>query len=78
MSTFGGGLTEEAQATEKNTTYDLVANIVHDRKATEGGHVFDTRVTGGGTRSRIFCPRMIPLWEACIQIWKRQQTTTKQ
>lgn len=31
-------LTEEAQVTEKNTTYDLVANIVHDGKPTEGAY----------------------------------------
>lgn len=31
-------LTEEAQATEKNTTYDLVANIVHDGKPSEGSY----------------------------------------
>lgn len=31
-------LTEEAQATEKSTTYDLVANVVHDGKPTEGSY----------------------------------------
>ena len=31
-------LPEEVQATEKNTTYDLVANIVHDGKPTEGAY----------------------------------------
>lgn len=31
-------LTEEAQVTEKNTTYDLVANVVHDGKPTEGSY----------------------------------------
>lgn len=31
-------LTEEAQVTEKNTTYDLVANIVHDGKPMEGAY----------------------------------------
>lgn len=31
-------LTEEAQATEKITTYDLVANIVHDGKPSEGSY----------------------------------------
>lgn len=31
-------LTEEAQATEKSTTYDLVANIVHDGKPSEGSY----------------------------------------
>lgn len=31
-------LTEEAQVSEKNTTYDLVANIVHDGKPTEGAY----------------------------------------
>jgi len=31
-------LTEEAQVTEKNTTYDLVANVVHDGKPTEGAY----------------------------------------
>ena len=31
-------LTEEAQVTEKCTTYDLVANVVHDGKPTEGAY----------------------------------------
>lgn len=31
-------LTEEAQLTEKHTTYDLVANVVHDGKPTEGAY----------------------------------------
>lgn len=31
-------LTEEAQVTEKVTTYDLVANVVHDGKPTEGSY----------------------------------------
>lgn len=31
-------LTEEAQATEKFTTYNLVANVVHDGKPTEGSY----------------------------------------
>lgn len=31
-------LTEEAQATEKSTTYDLVANVVHDGKPSEGAY----------------------------------------
>lgn len=31
-------LTEEAQVTEKNTTYDLVANVVHDGKPSEGAY----------------------------------------
>lgn len=31
-------LTEEAQVSEKNTTYDLVANVVHDGKPNEGAY----------------------------------------
>lgn len=31
-------LTEEAQISEKNTTYDLVANVVHDGKPNEGAY----------------------------------------
>lgn len=31
-------LTEEAQTTEKETTYDLVANVVHDGKPSEGAY----------------------------------------
>ena len=31
-------LTEESQVTEKHTTYDLVANVVHDGKPTEGAY----------------------------------------
>lgn len=31
-------LSEEVQAVHKNTTYDLIANIVHDGKPTEGAY----------------------------------------
>lgn len=31
-------LSEEVQAVHKNTTYDLIANIVHDGKPTEGSY----------------------------------------
>lgn len=31
-------LTEEAQVSEKSTTYDLIANVVHDGKPTEGSY----------------------------------------
>lgn len=31
-------LSEEVQAAHKNTTYDLIANIVHDGKPSEGSY----------------------------------------
>lgn len=31
-------LSEEVQAVHKNTTYDLIANIVHDGKPSEGSY----------------------------------------
>uniref|UniRef100_A0A672PQW1 Ubiquitin carboxyl-terminal hydrolase 39 n=1 Tax=Sinocyclocheilus grahami TaxID=75366 RepID=A0A672PQW1_SINGR len=72
-------LTEEAQATEKITTYDLVANIVHDGKPTEGSYRIHVLHHGTGKWYELqdlqvidILPQMITLSEAYIQIWKRQ------
>uniref|UniRef100_H3DEI4 Ubiquitin carboxyl-terminal hydrolase 39 n=1 Tax=Tetraodon nigroviridis TaxID=99883 RepID=H3DEI4_TETNG len=73
-------LTEEAQVTEKNTTYDLVANIVHDGKPTEGAYRIHVLHHGTGKWYEMqdlqvidILPQMITLSEAYIQIWKRQE-----
>ncbi|XP_013872772.1 ubiquitin carboxyl-terminal hydrolase 39 isoform X1 [Austrofundulus limnaeus] len=72
-------LTEEAQATEKNTSYDLVANVVHDGKPTEGSYRIHVLHHGTGKWYEMqdlqvidILPQMITLSEAYIQIWKRQ------
>uniref|UniRef100_A0A673L523 Ubiquitin carboxyl-terminal hydrolase 39 n=1 Tax=Sinocyclocheilus rhinocerous TaxID=307959 RepID=A0A673L523_9TELE len=72
-------LTEEAQVTEKITTYDLVANIVHDGKPTEGSYRIHVLHHGTGKWYELqdlqvidILPQMITLSEAYIQIWKRQ------
>uniref|UniRef100_A0A8D3D8V0 ubiquitinyl hydrolase 1 n=1 Tax=Scophthalmus maximus TaxID=52904 RepID=A0A8D3D8V0_SCOMX len=72
-------LTEEAQVTEKNTTYDLVANVVHDGKPTEGAYRIHVLHHGTGKWYEMqdlqvidILPQMITLSEAYIQIWKRQ------
>uniref|UniRef100_A0AAQ6A587 Ubiquitin carboxyl-terminal hydrolase 39 n=1 Tax=Amphiprion ocellaris TaxID=80972 RepID=A0AAQ6A587_AMPOC len=67
-------LTEEAQATEKNTTYDLVANVVHDGKPTEGAYRIHVLHHGTGKWYEMqdlqvtdILPQMITLSEAYIQ-----------
>uniref|UniRef100_A0A8C7Z8Y2 Ubiquitin carboxyl-terminal hydrolase 39 n=1 Tax=Oryzias sinensis TaxID=183150 RepID=A0A8C7Z8Y2_9TELE len=72
-------LTEEAQVTEKNTTYDLIANVVHDGKPTEGSYRIHVLHHGTGKWYEMqdlqvtdILPQMITLSEAYIQIWKRQ------
>ncbi|XP_010765033.1 ubiquitin carboxyl-terminal hydrolase 39 [Notothenia coriiceps] len=76
-------LTEEAQVTEKNTTYDLVANVVHDGKPTEGAYRIHVLHHGTGKWYEMqdlqvtdILPQMITLSEAYIQIWKRQESDT--
>ncbi|KAK3514472.1 hypothetical protein QTP70_018689, partial [Hemibagrus guttatus] len=73
-------LTEEAQATEKSTTYDLVANVVHDGKPSEGSYRIHVLHHGTGKWYELqdlqvtdILPQMITLSEAYIQIWKRQE-----
>ncbi|KAK1806242.1 hypothetical protein P4O66_000124 [Electrophorus voltai] len=73
-------LTEEAQSTEKNTTYDLVANVVHDGKPSEGAYRIHVLHHGTGKWYELqdlqvtdILPQMITLSEAYIQIWKRQE-----
>uniref|UniRef100_A0A673LBI1 Ubiquitin carboxyl-terminal hydrolase 39 n=1 Tax=Sinocyclocheilus rhinocerous TaxID=307959 RepID=A0A673LBI1_9TELE len=67
-------LTEEAQVTEKITTYDLVANIVHDGKPTEGSYRIHVLHHGTGKWYELqdlqvidILPQMITLSEAYIQ-----------
>ncbi|KAG5281228.1 hypothetical protein AALO_G00068840 [Alosa alosa] len=74
-------LTEEAQATEKHTTYDLIANVVHDGKPTEGSYRIHVLHHGTGKWYELqdlqvtdILPQMITLSEAYIQIWKRRQS----
>uniref|UniRef100_A0A8C9VJX3 ubiquitinyl hydrolase 1 n=1 Tax=Scleropages formosus TaxID=113540 RepID=A0A8C9VJX3_SCLFO len=73
-------LTEEAQATVKKTTYDLVANVVHDGKPSEGSYRIHVLHHGTGKWYELqdlqvtdILPQMITLSEAYIQIWKRRE-----
>uniref|UniRef100_A0A8C5EKX9 ubiquitinyl hydrolase 1 n=1 Tax=Gouania willdenowi TaxID=441366 RepID=A0A8C5EKX9_GOUWI len=68
-------LTEEAQITEKNTTYNLVANVVHDGKPTEGAYRIHVLHHGTGKWYEMqdlqvidILPQMITLSEAYIQV----------
>ncbi|KAM5171383.1 ubiquitin carboxyl-terminal hydrolase 39 [Mantella aurantiaca] len=72
-------LAEECQALHKNTTYDLVANIVHDGKPNEGSYRIHVLHHGTGKWYELqdlqvtdILPQMITLSEAYIQIWKRR------
>ncbi|MFT7805120.1 U4/U6.U5 tri-snRNP-associated protein 2 [Arapaima gigas] len=74
-------LTEEAQVTEKSTTYDLVANVVHDGKPSEGAYRIHVLHHGTGKWYELqdlqvtdILPQMITLSEAYIQIWKRRES----
>ncbi|XP_019658938.1 U4/U6.U5 tri-snRNP-associated protein 2 isoform X3 [Ailuropoda melanoleuca] len=72
-------LSEEVQAAHKNTTYDLIANIVHDGKPSEGSYRIHVLHHGTGKWYELqdlqvtdILPQMITLSEAYIQIWKRR------
>ncbi|KAG8141120.1 hypothetical protein E2320_006791 [Naja naja] len=72
-------LCEEVQAVHKNTVYDLIANIVHDGKPTEGAYRIHVLHHGTGKWYELqdlqvtdILPQMITLSEAYIQIWKRR------
>ncbi|XP_020825133.1 ubiquitin carboxyl-terminal hydrolase 39 isoform X2 [Phascolarctos cinereus] len=74
-------LSEEVQAVHKNTTYDLIANIVHDGKPTEGSYRIHVLHHGTGKWYELqdlqvtdILPQMITLSEAYIQIWKRRDS----
>uniref|UniRef100_A0A670IXI2 Ubiquitin carboxyl-terminal hydrolase 39 n=1 Tax=Podarcis muralis TaxID=64176 RepID=A0A670IXI2_PODMU len=74
-------LSEEVQAVHKNTTYDLIANIVHDGKPTEGAYRIHVLHHGTGKWYELqdlqvtdILPQMITLSEAYIQIWKRRDS----
>ncbi|XP_061449028.1 ubiquitin carboxyl-terminal hydrolase 39 isoform X2 [Rhineura floridana] len=74
-------LSEEVQAVHKNTTYDLIANIVHDGKPAEGAYRIHVLHHGTGKWYELqdlqvtdILPQMITLSEAYIQIWKRRDS----
>ncbi|KAM3830544.1 ubiquitin carboxyl-terminal hydrolase 39 [Vipera latastei] len=74
-------LSEEVQAVHKNTVYDLIANIVHDGKPTEGAYRIHVLHHGTGKWYELqdlqvtdILPQMITLSEAYIQIWKRRDS----
>ncbi|KAF3826603.1 hypothetical protein GH733_009128, partial [Mirounga leonina] len=67
-------LSEEVQAVHKNTTYDLIANIVHDGKPSEGSYRIHVLHHGTGKWYELqdlqvtdILPQMITLSEAYIQ-----------
>ncbi|XP_041334923.1 U4/U6.U5 tri-snRNP-associated protein 2 [Pyrgilauda ruficollis] len=73
-------LSEEVQATHSHTTYDLIANIVHDGKPSEGSYRIHVLHHGTGKWYELqdlqvtdILPQMITLSEAYIQIWKRRE-----
>ncbi|OCT86607.1 hypothetical protein XELAEV_18020290mg [Xenopus laevis] len=72
-------LAEEFHSTHKNTTYDLIANVVHDGKPNEGSYRIHVLHHGTGKWYELqdlqvtdILPQMITLSEAYIQIWKRR------
>ncbi|KAM6289222.1 ubiquitin carboxyl-terminal hydrolase 39 [Aegotheles albertisi] len=78
-------LSEEVQAAHANTTYDLIANIVHDGKPSEGSYRIHVLHHGTGKWYELqdlqvtdILPQMITLSEAYIQIWKRREEETNQ
>ncbi|NXV85890.1 SNUT2 protein, partial [Calonectris borealis] len=68
-------LSEEVQAAHANTTYDLIANIVHDGKPSEGSYRIHVLHHGTGKWYELqdlqvtdILPQMITLSEAYIQV----------
>ncbi|CAJ0563850.1 unnamed protein product, partial [Mesorhabditis spiculigera] len=78
-------LADEAKPKHKYTTYDLVANIVHDGKPSEGRNRVQIHHKGTGKwfemedlHVKDILPQMITLAESYIQIWKLNRTKTRE
>jgi len=77
---FGDLLTEEVKAQHKEgTTYDLMANIVHDGKPDAGSYKVHVLHKGSGKWYEMsdlyvteILPQMITLTEAYIQVYERR------
>lgn len=77
-------LSEEVQAKHTHTTYDLIANIVHDGRPGEGNYRVHIQHHGAGKWYELqdlhvsdILPQMITLSEAYIQIWQRREENTE-
>lgn len=74
---FGEFLTPEVKAKHKNTTYDLIANIVHDGEPNKGTYRVHILQKSTGKWYEMqdlhvidILPQMITLTEAYIQIYE--------
>lgn len=74
---FADVMTEEVKAKHKHTTYDLVANIVHDGEPNRGTYRVHVLHKGNGKWYEMqdlhvtdILPQMITLTEAYIQIYE--------
>ena len=78
---FGDLLAEEVKDKHKEgTTYDLIANVVHDGSPENGNYRVHTLHAGSGKWYEMndlymteILPQMITLTEAYIQIYKRRE-----
>jgi len=78
---FGDLLTEEVRSKHKEgTTYDLMANIVHDGEPKKGSYKIHIMHAGSGKWYEMndlyvteILPQMINLTEAYIQVYKRRE-----
>jgi len=81
---FGDLLTEEVREQHKlGTTYDLMANVVHDGSPEKGSYKTHVLHKGSGKWYEMtdlyvteILPQMITLTEAYIQIYERREATT--
>ncbi len=78
-------LTEQAQQTNPNTVYDLIANIVHDGDPNKGTYRVHILHKGSGTWYEMqdlhvvdVLPQMITLSEAYIQIWEQRDSNSNE
>lgn len=79
---FGDILTEENRRNHKNTTYNLIANVVHDGEPTKGTYRVHILQKSTGQWYEMqdlhvtnILPQMITLTEAYIQIYELQTNT---
>ena len=77
-------LSEDAKPVHKFTTYDLIANIVHDGQPEGGSYRVQMIHSGTGKWFELedlhvkeILPQMITLAESYIQIWKLNRSKTR-
>jgi len=80
-------LDERSRTAHQYTTYDLIANVVHDGKPQSGMGAYRVQILHNGTNKwyeledlhvKEILPQIITLTESYIQIWRLNRSKTRE